>query len=366
MHKYSLSLFIILLLSLFLVTACSSPTPSAITNGNASSLSETPNMSIGSFKEYALPMPGSGLMRPAIDLKGRLWFGEMSHNFLTMFDPHTGSFVQITPPHGAYSVMGVVVAADDTVWFAEQDANYIGHYFPDTKHFQTYALPTLHTPDPNNAKKMLTLPSAPNDLAFDTHGNLWFTEMNADSLGMLNTHTGTVKQYPLSSTKSIQTLSPYGITVDAQDMVWFTESTTNHIGRLDPQTGKIHLFTVAGSPTPLMEIASDAHNIIWATSFNANLLLRLDSTTGIFTSYSAPSATQGSGGLYGLLVTPGGEIWVTVPAENVLAHFNTHTNRFIYYPIPSPASFPFGLVMGTHRHIWFTEAGSNKIGMFQS
>ena len=303
-------------------------------------------------------------MRPAIDSKGRLWFGEMSHNFLTMFDTHTQTFTEITPPHGAYSVMGVVVASDDTIWFAEQDANYIGHYFPDTKHFQTYNLPTLHTPDPNNSKNMLALPSGPNELAFDTHGNLWFTELNADSLGMLNTNTGAIRQYPLSSTRSVQKLSPYGITVDAHGFVWFTESTANVIGQLDPGTGKMRLFTSSDTSASLMEIASDAHGNIWATSFNNNLLVHLDAKTGIFTNYAAPSTTQGSGGLYGLTVTASGEVWVTVPAEDALAFFGTKTHTFKYFAIPSSNSFPFGLVMDTNHCLWFTEAGSDKIGMF--
>jgi len=357
LRKHNFYLFIILLCSLLFVTACDGIT------GTTSNQNSSSNSTTGSFKEYLLPKTGSGLMRPAIDSKGRLWFGEMSHNFLTMFDPHTQTFVETTPPHGAYGVMGVVVAPDDTIWFAEQDANYIGHYLPDTKRFQIYKLPTLHTPTPNNTKNTLTLPSAPNDLALDAHGNLWFVEMNADSLGKLNIQTGVIQQYPLSRTKSIQTLSPYGITIDAHGMVWFTESTSNHIGRLDPSTGTIHLFTVASSSVSLMEIAHDTHGIIWATSFNANQLLRLDPTTGVFTSYTAPSATQGSGGLYGLTVTHSGEIWATVPAENALARFDTTTHHFIYYAIPSLSSFPFGLVTDTHHNIWFTEAGSDKIGM---
>ncbi len=305
-------------------------------------------------------------MRPAIDSKGRLWFGEMSHNLLVMFDPHTQTFTQVTPPHGAYSIMGVVVAKDDTIWFAEQDANYIGHYIPTTKQFQTYNLPMVHTVDPSNAKKTLTLPSGPNDLAFDTHENLWFTEMNADSLGMLNTHTGRIEQYPLSKTKSVQTISPYGVTVDAHGMVWFTESTKNAIGRLDPTTGTIQLFTIKGADVPLMEIASDSHGIIWATSFNANMLVRLDPKTGLFTTYTAPSTSQGSGGLYGLLITSNNELWVTVPAENAIAHFDVNIHHFLYSAIPTAASFPFGLVIDAQNNMWFTEAVSDKLGMLST
>jgi len=312
-----------------------------------------------------LPKPGSGLMRPAVDSRGRLWFGEMSHNFLTMFDPGTQTFEQITPPHGAYSVMGVVVATDDTVWFAEQDANYIGRYFPDIKRFQTYNLPTLSMPDPGNTKNRLSLPSAPNDLAFDGQGNIWFTEMNADALAMLNVHTGSIKQYPLSNQRKVQTLAPYGVTVDHQGMIWFTESTTSNVGRLDPTTGSIHLFTMQGPSDSLMEITSDAHGIVWATSFNENRLIKLDPKTGVFTSYNAPSTGQGTNGLYGLLITSSNEVWVTVPAENAIAHLDKSTNHFTYYHIPTAGSFPLGVVMSKDHTLWFTEAGGNKIGMLK-
>src|SRR5260370_25730297 len=128
----------------------------------------------------------------------------------------------MVPPHGLFGVMGVEVASDDTVWFAEQYANYIGHYFPATGQFQTYQLPTLTVPDPSNSSKTLTLPSAPNDLAFDKHGNVWFTELNAGAIRRLDPHSGLIQQYPPSAKKSAQPLNPYGLAIDPQGMVWFT------------------------------------------------------------------------------------------------------------------------------------------------
>src|SRR6476620_7013356 len=98
---------------------------------SAPSQAETTPTTSGTFQEYPLPQPNSGLMRPAIDQQGRLWFGEMGHNFLTSFDPQTHIFQQITPPYGKAGIMGVTVAPDDTIWVAEQYANYIGHYNPE-------------------------------------------------------------------------------------------------------------------------------------------------------------------------------------------------------------------------------------------
>jgi virginiamycin B lyase len=356
--------FIILLLA-----ACNSDTgmsssPDTIAS---SSTAVSATLAIGSFREYSLPQSNSGLMRPAIDHQGRLWFGEMGHNYLASFDPRTQTFQQMIPPHGRSGIMGVTVAPDNTIWFAEQYANYLGHYLPSTNRFQTYPLPTLTIPDPSNAGKMLSLPSAPNDVVLDAKGDVWFTELNADSIGRLDPHTGRIRQYPLSTKRSVQTLNPYGITIDIQGMVWFTESSNEHIGRLDPASGKISLFTMPGlAPnTTFMEIASDAQDMIWATSFSSSLLLSFNPTTSTFTPYYLPSSGNGTSGLYGLTVTTSREVWVTVAAQNVIARLDAAQNQFIYYHIPTNASFPFGIVIGTNNTLWFTEAGSDKIGMLK-
>ncbi len=364
---------VFLAIILVLLSACGGTAPADDTTSGpidtpmtSQQVNTTPAVNAtGAFQEYPLPQPNSGLMRPAIDREGRIWFGEMGHNYLAFFDPRTHTFQQMVPPHGASGIMGIAVATDDSVWFAEQYANYIGHYFPATKRYQIYNLPTLQAPDPSNKNSTISLPTAPNDLALDAHDNVWFTELNADAVGMLNPMTGQFKQYPLSPKRTFQTLNPYGIAVDPQGAVWFTEASSAHIGRLDPQTGAIRFFATPGSNNPMMEIASDKHGIIWCTSFNAGLLLRLDPQTGTFTSYYAPYKGNGAGGLYGLLVTPTGEIWVTITAENVIARLDVAADHFIYYQIPTSASLPLGLVMGSQHTIWFTEAASNKIGMLK-
>lgn len=363
-----LTFFLILLLLTLLLAACGDTSTSSPTTGSSgtptahSQPAITPSIkAIGNFEEFALPQSNSGLMRPAVDNTGRIWFGEMSRNYLAVFDSHSQKFQQIVPPHGRFGVMGVEVASDDTVWFAEQYANYIGHYFPATGQFQIYQLPTLTVPDPSNSSKTLTLPSAPNDLAFDKHGNVWFTEVNAGAIGRLDPHSGLIQQYPLSAKKGVQALNPYGIAIDPQGMVWFTESSVNHVGRLDPASGQIHYFTMQGLAAPLMEIASDPHGTIWITSFSSGLLLSLNPNTGKFIPYYAPSMS----GLYGVAITPTGQVWVTIAAENVIARLDVAANRFIYYAIPTSSSLPLGVVVGANNTLWFTEAGSNKVGMLR-
>src|SRR6266568_6958851 len=166
-------------LFIFILAACADTTTSPSSTSN--STTETPATSIqtnsipgiagtGTFREYPLPQANSGMMRPAIDHEGRIWFGEMGHNYLAVFDPHTQAFQQMTPPQGKFGIMGIVAAPDDTIWFAEQYANYIGHYHPTTRQYQLYSLPTFQIPDLTKPGSTLTLPSAPNDLALDAQG----------------------------------------------------------------------------------------------------------------------------------------------------------------------------------------------------
>jgi virginiamycin B lyase len=320
---------------------------------------------IGIFRAYALPQAQSGIMRPAIDHKGRIWFGEMGHNALAVFDPHTGLVQQMVPPHGADGIMGITVATDDSIWFAEEYANYIGHYFPDTHQFKIYMLPTITTTNPSDPHKILTLPLGPNDITLDAHGNVWFTETNADSLGMLNVQTGLFKHYPLTPHKSVQNLDPYGITIDPIGNIWFTESALSLIGRLDPHTGVIRTFTTRNAAALLMEVASDSHGNIWATSFSSGLLVKFAPSTGTFTYYYTPYTGSTPGGLYGLTITPQDEVWLTVTGENTIARLDPSANRFLYYAIPTPGSSPFGLVVDAHHTVWFTAAGNDEIGMLQ-
>ena len=345
-----------------LATSTSQNTPPAAI-AQPTTLPET--TAIGKFQEYPLPQADSGMMRPAIDHEGRIWFGEMNHNYLAFFDPRSQTFQQMIPPRGQFGIMGIEVASDDTIWFAEQYANYIGNYFPTTGQYKLYSLPTLTVPDPNNAGKTMTLPSAPNDLAIDAHGNIWFTELNADSIGQLDPQTGAIQQHPLTNKKTVQSLDPYGIAIDPQGRVWVTEATNDHIICFDPSTGKIRTFTPQIPNESLMEIASDPHGMIWATSFSNGLVLSLDPLTGTFTSYYAPFTGNQAGGLYGIFITKTGEIWVTLSAENMIARLDVTAKRFFFYPIPTLASLPLGLVVGNNHTVWFTEAGSNKVGMLK-
>jgi streptogramin lyase len=360
-------LVLLLLISMLFLASCGNlsagqQTASAGTQGQHQASAQE---ATGTFQEFALPQQQSGLMRPAIDAQGHIWFGEMSRNYLGSFDPHTRSFWQGRPPNGKSGIMGIAVTPDNTIWFAEQYADYIGHFMPQSGQYRIYPLPTLTVPDPANPGHTLSLPSAPNDIVLDQHGTLWFTELNANALAALNTKTGALRQYPLTHEKNARALNPYGITVDPRGLVWFSVASMNRLGRLDPASGQISYFTPPGISSPLMEVASDAHGHIWATLFATGQLLQFDPGSARFTAYNPSNTSNSSGSSYGLLIASNGDIWITLTSENKLARFDMQRQRFFTYTIPTPNSLPIGLVEDTHHAIWFTESGSDKIGVLR-
>jgi len=91
------------------------------------------------------------------------------------------------------------------------------------------------------------------------------------------------------------------------------------------------------------------------------LLFRFKPGTGTFTTYTVSVKGNELGTLYGLLVTTSSDVWVTILAEDMLAHLDVRTGDFLSYHIPTPGSLPLGLVMDTNHNLWFT--GLDKIGM---
>ncbi len=353
--KRATSLFAVLLLLLLVLAGCAGSDASGNSQGKTAALPYS--VEVASIQEFQMPHPQSGLMRPAIDASGNIWFGEMLGNRLGMLDPHTGKVTEWTPPHADYGIMGIVADTQNHIWFAEQNAGYIGEFIPTTGAFQTY--PTTPRADKG--------PSGPQDLAFDQHGNLWFTELSADRIGRLDVATGQLREYPVPDAGPDKIVGPYGLAIDRQGYVWFTELSGDKIVRLDPATGAMQPYSPPTANASMMEIVVAPDGAIWFAEFEAGKLGRLDPKTGAIQEFAVPAIVSGSdaAGVYGLAVGPNGTIWFTDLGDNALGQFQPASEQFTFYPIPTAQSAPYGLVFDRANNVWFTEGSNsaNAVGM---
>src|SRR5262249_13976198 len=141
--------------------------------------------------------------------------------------------------------------------------------------------------------------------------NVWFTEINASKIGRITT-SGTVTEFAIKT----PTGRPYGITTGPDGRLWFGE-----------EASKIGVM----------------------------------STTGTTSEFTTPTSTIVT------FITPGpdGTLWFNEFNANNVGRVST-SGDFLETPIPTAASFPFGIVFGSDHQLWLAELNGNKIGRVQT
>jgi streptogramin lyase len=105
----------------------------------------------------------------------------------------------------------------------------------------------------------------------DAEDRLWFAEYNGDKIGMLDTRTEKIQEWP---TRKYWT--PYAASKpDKKGRVYATSNMTDQVLRLDPSTGAIVEYLM---PTELdaKKIALDPNGTVWMTNMRTARVLRIE------------------------------------------------------------------------------------------
>jgi virginiamycin B lyase len=317
--------------------------PSAPSPATSSSVSVRP----ARIHLYKVSPPDAGLMLPAVDRQGNIWFGEMATSRLARLDPHSGTITTWTPPAGEEGIMGIAIDALGNVWFAEQNANYIGRFDPVRQTFKIFSFGS-------GKSQRVGL----EDLEFDASGKLWFTEIGAARIGRLDPANGGIQTWPLPASSS-GAAYPFGLAITPDGQIWFGTYQGGVLGHLDPATGRILLYPLANSAEQVYSMAADAQGQIWFTELQFGKLGRIDTATGKITELPVPTTLGNPEDLHGILVA-NGEVWFTSSGANALVRYSPADDTFTFFQLPVPDSIPFGLALTPTGTLWFT-AGGNPV-----
>ena len=198
-----------------------------------------------------------------------------------------------------------------------------------------------------------TFSSQPTNLAADTFGNLWFTELAGNKIGRVNPN-GVFQEFNVSTNDS----QPWGIARDSNNRIWFTEFAGNKIGNMTPngQLGQDNIPTGNSKPTG---IALDGSGNVWFAESGANKIGKLNTSNSSFEERDVP--TSGSQP-WAVAVDPSGNVWFTERAAGKIARM-TPGGQFTEYSPPTSNSGPTGIAIDSSGNLWFTEYDGNKIGM---
>jgi virginiamycin B lyase len=304
------------------------------------------------IRSYQVSPAEAGLMLPAVDQQGNIWFGEMDANRLARLDAHTGTITDWAPPGGEDGIMGITIDAHGNVWFAEQNANYIGRFDPARQTFRTYSLGS-------GKDRRVGL----EDVQFDASGTLWFTETFVGRIGRLDPASGAMQTWAVATGSPGVQPYPFGLAVTSQGQVWFGTYSGGVVGHLNPGTGQMLLLHLPNPAEQIYSMAADDQGHIWYSELQFGRLGMIDTATGKITELPVPTALGDPEDLHSVVVA-NGDIWFTSSGANALVRYSPDNSTFTFFRLPVPDSIPFGLALGPSSTLWFTAGGNpvNYIG----
>ncbi len=233
------------------------------------------------------------------------------------------------------SPYGIATGADGNLWFTESNANKIGVITP--------AGVTLEFPIP-------TAVSNPNGITKGPDGNMWFVERGGNKIAYINPTTTIITEFSVGlSANSL----PYQIVAGPDGNLWFTESGLTKIGRITP-TGTITEFGSTTDTPSAITLGPDGN--LWFTENGAGKVGRI-TPTGTITEFAPPNGDKSSNGI---VAGPDGNLWFTEVGTSKIGHINPTTTTITEFPISGTTTTTFGITVGSDGNLWYTEAG--KVG----
>lgn len=195
----------------------------------------------GQVTHLPLPRPGTGPAGLGIDLRsGKVWFTQSYADTVASLDPATGAVTEL--PMGTSSSglvtgpAGLAVDAQGGVWFAKLEGK-LGYVAPGAREVQLM-------PTPPGALR-------PAGLAIDAQGDVWMGALDGNSLIRYQPASRQFSVYPLpvggvdtspSAPPAARTSRPFGLAFDSSGNLWFSQQYTGQLGMLALARPELKLF----------------------------------------------------------------------------------------------------------------------------
>jgi streptogramin lyase len=175
--------------------------------------------------EYQNPKVQIGMLDPRnSNVDGKVWFSEGGSRTLFRLDPATGTMEHIdqfkdVPKNVAHAEYGIVSDQQNNLWFFDFADRNVGRTEKNTGVTTLFAVPTPA--------------SRPRRGHMDANGLITFAEFAADRVGVMDTKTEQIREYPLP-----ENFAPYDAVMDRNGEVWSGGMNADMIVRVDTKSGQ--------------------------------------------------------------------------------------------------------------------------------
>ena len=331
-----------------------------------------PNENNPYVKEYSLPA-GSWPNGILVDKNGDIWVAGSKINSLFRLDPKNGNISSYPIEDGSLlnnatgrslMVWTMLQDNDGLIWFSQLGTNSIWRYDPSNNKFDSDH----------------SVSAAPFQMKIDKSGNIWFTTLSGNTVGVIQKIQNKNEQYKITEFNTGNDTQPAGLFLTNNDL-WVTEISNQKIIKYSvmydngivnnikkileiPTSDKISL----GSPTDLF-VQNDT---VWLTEHGTSFITRYQTGSENLTRFpTSQNAYQVTTLPFWMRdVNNGKGIWFNEHEGNKIALFNTVNRTLTEYEIPShPADsylvYPLNIAVDPldGSKLWFSEWNTDKVGV---
>ena len=205
------------------------------------------------------------------------------------------------------------------------------------------------TPCP--ARRTATQQGEP-DMEMDKYGNLW-TALQSGTILKFDTKTHEFSSWSVNEKANFQMIAP-AYDADNKVKVWVSGSQLPGLHRFDLATGKYEKL----DPKPLYGVVADSKANGYGLEISNQNILKVDAITGEVSRYATP--TKNSGPRRGRFDSQD-RLWFGEFRGNNIGMFDTHTNTFKEWPVPTPWTGPYDVVLDKNGDAWTGGMFSDRV-----
>ncbi|HET9030846.1 MAG TPA: hypothetical protein VFN49_11800, partial [Candidatus Aquilonibacter sp.] len=314
------------------------------------------NPAVGAIDSIAIPqlvhtysgIGGSGPAGIGVGSDNQIWFTMPGSNTLNSLSPFSGSFGPSPAPASSSAPVGpsphpadIINGPDSNLWYSNSNSSSIGTISVTGSSQSGYAL--------SGYASALTSDGT----------NIWGVEPSANNVFKMTT-AGAVTELAIPTAGS----APNGIAVDANGDIWFTEeaSAANKVGEINSASGIVNneyvLPTINAAP---LGITKGSDGNMYVAESGGDRIAMVSTQPGTFGQITEYVMTSGSYVPGNLTTGPDGAIWFTINGGVIgVGRFDLQTHAFTIVPIAASGQLT-GIVTGVDHNVWIGDSQNGNI-----
>lgn len=141
-------------------------------------------------------------------------------------------------------------------------------------------------------------------------------------------------------------------------LVWFVGQVGHYVATFDPSSGEFHRYDLQQGAGPHTVIVDEEG--AWYAGNRVQHIGFIQPETGAIETIPLPG--EGPRDPHTMAFTRDGDIWFSVQHGNQVGFLKRDSRQITLYPVDSPFSRPYGLVVDAQDRPWFVLFGTNALG----